>query len=373
MDDVLDDLVRAARRCERAALAFDAEGVKSTAMRVLDAVADVEKSWSGGWFGYHAFAYIQGFRPKTPRDHFDTFSGDSAFNETVGGPWVQYDREHVRSLILHRANVTNLDLIDTVAKEADTVFTEVKAELLPTIDALLDVQNDTSIKSVREKIASLEDHVSVQDLFDFRARRANPQTRDLRAMTGGVQAPPHIELELYVASQFTHKAQLEKLAEHANYLVTYLQKRRKMGGKSVAKTKGKIFIGHGRSRIWRDLKDFVHERLGLPWDEFNRESTPGISTKERLETMLDDAMFAFIVMTAEDEHADNTKHARVNVVHEAGLFQGRLGFQRAIVLLEDGCEEFSNIAGLGQIRFPSGDLSSKFDEIRRVLEREKLV
>jgi predicted nucleotide-binding protein len=44
----------------------------------------------------------------------------------------------------------------------------------------------------------------------------------------------------------------------------------------------------------------------------------------------------------------------MNVVHEAGLFQGRLGFERAIILLEEGCKSFSNIEGLGQIRFPKG-------------------
>jgi predicted nucleotide-binding protein len=56
-----------------------------------------------------------------------------------------------------------------------------------------------------------------------------------------------------------------------------------------------------------------------------------------------------------------------------GLFQGRLGFTKAIVLLEDGCEEFSNIEGLGQIRFPKANITSKFEEIRLVLEREGLL
>ena len=74
-------------------------------------------------------------------------------------------------------------------------------------------------------------------------------------------------------------------------------------------------------------------------------------------------------MTAEDEHADGTKHARENVIHEVGLFQGRLGFNRAIVILEDGCAEFSNIAGLDQLRY-TGNLVSISEEIRRVLERE---
>jgi predicted nucleotide-binding protein len=62
----------------------------------------------------------------------------------------------------------------------------------------------------------------------------------------------------------------------------------------------------------------------------------------------------------------------MNVVHEAGLFQGRLGFSRAIILLEDGCKEFSNINGLGQIRFPKGNIKATFEEIRQVLEREKV-
>jgi predicted nucleotide-binding protein len=77
-------------------------------------------------------------------------------------------------------------------------------------------------------------------------------------------------------------------------------------------------------------------------------------------------------MTAEDEHLDGSRHARENVVHEVGLFQGRYGFQRAIVLMEDGCTEFSNIAGLGKIRFPRGDLRARSDEIRHVLERERI-
>ena len=63
----------------------------------------------------------------------------------------------------------------------------------------------------------------------------------------------------------------------------------------------------------------------------------------------------------------------MNVVHEAGLFQGRLGFTKAIILLEDGCQGFSNIEGLGQIRFPKGNIQSAFEEIRRVLEREGLI
>ena len=145
----------------------------------------------------------------------------------------------------------------------------------------------------------------------------------------------------------------------------------RVGRSSVPQAKRlKIFIGHGRSLVWHQLKDFLKGRLDLDCDEFNAESVAGRATIARLEEMLDDAWFAFIVMTGEDVHGDGAIHARENVIHEAGLFQGRLGFERAIILLEEGCEQFSNIHGLTTIRFPRGNLEPKFEEILRVLERE---
>ena len=134
----------------------------------------------------------------------------------------------------------------------------------------------------------------------------------------------------------------------------------------------KIFLGHGRSQEWRKLKDLLVEQLHLEYEEFNRESAAGYSTKERLEQMLATTSFAFLVMTAEDEHADGSQHARENVIHEIGLFQGRHGFPRAIVLLEEDCAEFTNITGLTQIRFPKGDILARSEDVRRVLERENL-
>jgi predicted nucleotide-binding protein len=137
-------------------------------------------------------------------------------------------------------------------------------------------------------------------------------------------------------------------------------------------TRAKVFIGHGRSLVWLQLKTFLTDRLLLACDEFNAESVAGLTTTARLEQMLDEAAFAFLVMTAEDTHADSSAHARENVIHEAGLFQGRLGFERAIILLEDGCAQFSNIHGLTHIGFPKGNLEPAMEKIRHVLERERV-
>jgi predicted nucleotide-binding protein len=135
----------------------------------------------------------------------------------------------------------------------------------------------------------------------------------------------------------------------------------------------RVFIGHGRSPEWLRLKDFLTTKLGLLCDEFNEEATAGLPTTRRLEHMLKSARFAFLVATAEDKAADGTMHARANVVHETGLFQARLGFDRAIILLEDGCQEYSNIVGLTQLRFHRGQISSCFHEVREVLEARGLI
>jgi hypothetical protein len=135
-----------------------------------------------------------------------------------------------------------------------------------------------------------------------------------------------------------------------------------------------IFIGHGQSLLWLLLKDFIKDTLHLQPDEFGyRESVAGYATVERLDAMLSQAGFAFLIMTAEDEHLDSTIHARENVIHEIGLFQGKLGRKRAIVLLEEGCAEFSNIRGLIEIRFPKGNIRAVFEDIRRVLAREGFI
>jgi predicted nucleotide-binding protein len=197
-------------------------------------------------------------------------------------------------------------------------------------------------------------------------------TRDMVALGQGFWTPPHCDIlaDTFVLQQPAEVCdELGKIAKKAGSHLA--RKARKMVRPTA--TDKFIFIGHGGSRTWKDLKDFIQDRLSLHWDEFNREPAAGKSNVARLTEMLDSAAFAFIVLTGEDERLDGKLQARQNAVHEAGLFQGRLGFNKAIVMLEDGCEEFGNIHGLVQIRFPKDSINAVFEEIRRVLEREKLI
>jgi predicted nucleotide-binding protein len=183
---------------------------------------------------------------------------------------------------------------------------------------------------------------------------------------------PHQEILADVATienSCQNAAALSKIARKAG---SHMGRRERMMQRSD-NADPKVFIGHGRSALWRELKDFVVDRLKLPYEEFNRSPVAGFTNVHRLSEMLDVAACAFILLTAEDEQIDGSVQARMNVIHEVGLFQGRLGFHKAIVVLEEGCAEFSNIQGLGQIRFPKGNIAAAFEDIRKVLERERLL
>lgn len=134
-----------------------------------------------------------------------------------------------------------------------------------------------------------------------------------------------------------------------------------------------VFIGHGgASRQWEQL-DEVLRLANLRPNHFTRVSTAGMFVFERVSEMLDSARFAFLVLSAEDEQRDGKVRARQNVIHETGLCQARLGLKKAIVLLEEGCDKFSNNDGIIHIEFPKNSLMAVAKDIREVLQREGLV
>jgi hypothetical protein len=233
------------------------------------------------------------------------------------------------------------------------------------------VRDDSFLEKLLKETEELK-VFTLPEFITYMQPKGSLMSRDVIAVTQGLWAPPHYSVLADVLSMKAPKLACESLAKIVRRGFSHLERTEKRLAK--AEWIGtNVCIGHGRSKEWKDLKDFITERMRLPWDEFNRVPVAGIPNTVRLSAMLDAAAIAFLVLTAEDERADGKMQARMNVIHEAGLFQGRLGYSRAIVMLEEGCEEFSNIEWLGQIRFPKNNIRATFHDVQLVLEREGLV
>lgn len=355
------------------------KALSSTAswMSGLDAIEKVanelKSSASGSWLGYHANVYYEGLKSAPPGAHFSQEWGliDTFGSMGSSGEWREYDPKRVRQAILDQAGVSDLRIaMDSMGATAG-VFDKAKSEIVSVLSSELMQHPDDFLSKLLAQVEPLE-CLSPLAVADRWHDKRQVMTRDMTALGQGTRVPPHIMILAEAASIRLPFRLCETAANIARKAASHLQRKDK--ARSADHRLGtNVFIGHGRSSAWRELKDFIRERLSLPFDEFNRVPVAGITNIARLSEMLDSAAIAFVIMTAEDELADGKMQARMNVIHEVGLFQGRLGFTKAIVLLEDGCEEFTNIQGLGQIRFPAGRISAVFEQVREVLEREGLL
>jgi len=144
-------------------------------------------------------------------------------------------------------------------------------------------------------------------------------------------------------------------------------------GKSEISKPNKIFLGHGRNKLWARVHMYLKDELHLKVEAWESNPRTGLHALDVLKGILDSCTFAVMVATGEDATADGGIRARQNVVHEIGLFQGRLGFDKVALLQQRGVEEFSNLAGLQVIPFHDDQVEAAFYELQRMLKREKII
>lgn len=337
------------------------------------AAETVGESWSRSQLDYQAMVYYKDFSvpPAGAR-----FSIEWGFHRTFSdggtvGEWKIYTGEDVNERIVTLSGGVDIIQYDEDFRSARQEFEESKEEIGSILTAFLAAQDDEYLAQLRTKVE--EQKVFSRDsVLKSTIATGAVATRDPQA-NARIQSAPHqgvLAAIWAIRSAFDACNELSKIADRAARHIDRMSSPQTRVTQQIGTN---VFIGHGRSLLWHQLKDFIQDRLQLPVDEFNRVPIAGITNIDRLSRMLDEAAVAFLVLTAEDERVDGTMTARLNVVHEVGLFQGRLGFGRAIVMLEEGCEGFSNIEGLGQIRFPAGNIAASFENVRQLLEREQLI
>lgn len=344
-----------------------------TLRRLADAANDTGRAWSGSNLGYHSCVYYADLRPAPPGAHFSVEWGlrDGLIGMGTRGDWREFRPEAVLEAIERAAGNQDLAAARAASLQVAKQVAESRAALISALTLALTEHEDTYLRTLLGKAEKAIPH-SEHDFQSALLRQGEFFTRDVTALGQGHRVAPHQNVLADIGAINAPSARATELADIARQAGSHMLRRSRQRRKdSLVGTN--VFIGHGRSSAWRELQHFVTARLGLPYDEFNRVPVAGITNITRLAQMLDAAAVALLVLTAEDERVDGGVQARMNVIHEVGLFQGRLGFTKAIVLLEQGCAEFTNIQGLGQIRFPAGSISAAFEEVRHVLEREGLI
>ncbi|WDI43240.1 nucleotide-binding protein [Bremerella sp. P1] len=329
---------------------------------------------SGSWLGYHSLVYYEGIERPPSGAFFDRQWGlQDRFSNSTEGDWVKYSHSEIYDYLVAQLGKADFEEILDVAKENAAEIDDLREDLLAIIEACLSNASDQYLEKVKSQVDKAR-MVPQEKFCRSIAPPPPPITHDHTAVSGGTVVPPHVTFRASLQSVRTLLEIPQDLAKIArrtnNYLKSKIETKDYLMGDQ---TGTRVFIGHGKSTAWLELKNYIQDRLGVTCDDFNRQATAGQTTISRLTTMLEEACFAFLVLTAEDIQKDDRVHARLNVVHEAGLFQGKLGFEKAIVMLESDCEEFSNIHGLGQIRFDSGKISGAFHEVADTLKREGVI
>ena len=118
------------------------------------------------------------------------------------------------------------------------------------------------------------------------------------AIEYGAPREPEFTYGVFVAEieefQNNLKANLHRLVSIKERLPLFDEIRAGAGNQDLSSAgKQVVFIGHGRSREWLALQDFLRDRLHLQCVEFNTESAAGVGTHERLSELLNQAGFAF--------------------------------------------------------------------------------
>lgn len=146
----------------------------------------------------------------------------------------------------------------------------------------------------------------------------------------------------------------------------------------------KVFIVHGHDSELKESTAHLVSRLGLEPIILHREANKGRTIIEKFTDHADQAGFAIVLLTPDDEGRSREipprplqPRARQNVVLEMGFFFAKLGRGRVCAILKPGVERPSDIDGILYVEHdPAGkwqhDVAKEIKEAGYVVNLEKI-
>lgn len=304
LEEVAADLRRVGDRRE-------APDVVHPLRQLAAGITAASAAWSGSPVGYHAHVYYDGFAKVPPGARWSLERGfQPALSNEGAGDWREYSADDVVRFIRGRAGDPDLTDLKQESDDARATLQRAQGEVDSILVTFEAQRTDEYVQKLREQAASTRALTQQQAAPAYVPRQI--MTRDAQALGEGFVLAPHLSMEAKLAglkAPFVTCGELAEIAERAAKHIGRLARAPAAPSQTHA---DRVFVGHGQSLLWRELKDFLHDRLQLEYEEFNRVSAAGIATSTRLHDMLDHALFAFLVLTAEDEQTDGREVARQN-------------------------------------------------------------
>jgi predicted nucleotide-binding protein len=235
--------------------------------------------------------------------------------------------------------------------------------LKPLLDMYLYITEDLRRGYVNEEEFFADYIAAPHSAHYLRKFRVRNRDKGLLRVWSTPAVPPDKDVRVSVKAEAKEPSQIKAVLN-----VFESNKEKSLLPVETRKKKPIVFIGHGHSEDWKELRDHLRDMHGFEVEAYEARPRAGRTIENVLQAMLAKATIAFFVMTGEDETVAGSMNPRLNVVHELRLFQGRLGFNKGIVLLKRGATEFSNIAGLQQIRFT--DIKEVFGNVVATINQE---
>jgi len=370
-------------------------------------LADAQSYWKiepevRDWDGERvteALAWLQGIRHNAPKEHLRV-------SRSVIEQILEHSNVSDKNRRALERVITRLDQLENDPSESQYHHDRVQTKHVPTEDVILysdgfDESEDSPIREIRGYLEAI--HHGLGDVPDFDSRcselfdriigirfeimKAEDWSRYVQLVNDflfafreywdwtyrRVSVDPSAEAQLQNMAVVSFAELVNSLSavDFASYQNEYRNSRmtrRLANGKEPA-----VFVAHGgRSDCWAVHK-YLSEDLKLKVIMFETENRTAQQIASVLEDMVTQSSVAIAVMTAEDTLEGGQKRARQNVIHEIGLFQGRLGFDRVAMLKESNTENFSNMHGVTYIPLNPKYIQGSFHEIQEWLRAKGMI
>jgi class 3 adenylate cyclase len=192
-----------------------------TYRRIMEASDKVGKSSSGGWLGYHSRMHKRNFKPLASGECWDLDWGDVRLGSNqTRGDWHEYTRDEIIAHIETLAGNPDIERADTAARETGKVFDRIRDTSGAILAALS--TNDSFLKDVCQRIEKIDKNLSARDIVATLGGARTHGSRDSRAVHGGIQVPPHIDVKANAMEFLSHGDSCALLANELDRAIVYV-------------------------------------------------------------------------------------------------------------------------------------------------------